>query len=240
MGEVTVTGTFLSAEPDLEDATIVTTTKRPKEIFTRSSIQDATTDRKLSKVIFSPIDRYLTHNFDEYHLPNNSFSRDSIITANRNYGPNTNAIKGKTLSCNTPEVKVYIIIIPILIMSLYRKITSSSDILFVNKVPFLVFISQTIKSRMSEQNPTPTLNKSVKAIKNMYAMQGFITSVLNMDPEFKPLRINLVKMRVLLNNCTVGEYVPEVERYIGTCKDLFCGLYCALLFKYLTLTMTIQ
>ena len=64
MGEVAATGTFLSAEPYLEDTTLVTTNKRPKEIFARSSIQDSTTDMKLAKVIFIPSDRDLTHIFD--------------------------------------------------------------------------------------------------------------------------------------------------------------------------------
>ena len=64
--------------------------------------------------------------------------------AEKSWGLNIAALKGKT-TCSTPEpVKSDIIAIPTTIRELHRIVTISIDVFFVNKIPFLLTLSRKI------------------------------------------------------------------------------------------------
>ena len=68
-----------------------------------------------------------------------------FLAANKIFGPDINALKGKTISHKTPRLQMKIASVPVAIMTLYCQYTFVSDILFVNRIPFLISISLHLK-----------------------------------------------------------------------------------------------
>ena len=139
-------------------------------------------------------------------------------------------------------MRVNIVNVPVSIMSLYRNVTASADIMFVNRAPFLMSISEHLRfgtAQHLDNRRVPTIVKAVRAIRRVYLMRGFILSVLKMDGEFEPIRGELAGMHVLLNTTAENEHVPEVERRIRTVKERCRGVYCTLPFKKMPLLMII-
>ena len=83
------------------NTTLVQTVDGQKELFTRRAVRDASSARKLQKALFSPSDRDMLRIVDNNLLPNSPITRDALIAANRIYGPDINALKGKTVSRKT-------------------------------------------------------------------------------------------------------------------------------------------
>jgi hypothetical protein len=92
-------------------------------------------------------------------------------------GPNLESLKGKTVRWGGPHVsniKEYLI--PQEIMEKYRDVTICADIIFINKIPFLVTISRGIKFEMEEtlaNRKQATVVAAFKSVKGIYARRGF-------------------------------------------------------------------
>ena len=78
-------------------------------------------------------------------LTNITIECKNLVTSNEIFGPDLIALKGKTVSQKTPEVQVEIESVPVAIMSLYCQDTVASNILFVNRISFLISISLHLK-----------------------------------------------------------------------------------------------
>ena len=108
------------------------------------------------------------------------------------------------------------------------------DIMYVNKIPFLMSISQHIRfvtaQHIKNQQGTMILN-AIRAIHQIYLQHGFQIRNAFMDGQFEPLRGNLAELGILLNTASNDEHVPEIERQIRTVKERTCGIYCTLPFK---------
>jgi hypothetical protein len=65
----------------------------------------------------------------------------------------------------------------------------------------------------------PALLGSMKQIQVIYMKRGFRITEALMDGQFECLRGDLSAMGILLNTVSVGEHVPEAERYIRTVKE---------------------
>ena len=75
-----------------------------KEVFTRRSVRGATLTRKIEKVFVSPSDRYMVRIVDGRLLANIPIGCKDLVAANKIFGPDINALKGKTISHKTPGV----------------------------------------------------------------------------------------------------------------------------------------
>ena len=86
-----------------------------------------------------------THDFlqivDCQLLPNCPITRADILATEDILGPNVHSLKGRTVQQTKPHVSTLVTPVPPDILSLYRSITLCVDIMFVNKMPFLVTIS---------------------------------------------------------------------------------------------------
>jgi len=129
-----------------------------------------------------------------HHLKS-PISKSDIIAADNIFGPNLGSLKGKT--ARTPPKHVFDNIDPVSrdILEKYRNVTLCIDIMFVNKIPFIITISRYIKFitvEVLKNRQTKTLSKILKNVTSMYEKRGFIVSSILGDCEFEPLRVDLL------------------------------------------------
>ena len=114
-------------------------------MLTWFSVRNENLARKIRKVLFSPSDWDMVRIVDGRLLENITIECKNLVTSNEIFGPDLIALKGKTVSQKTPEVQVEIESVPVAIMSLYCQDTVASNILFVNRISFLISISLHLK-----------------------------------------------------------------------------------------------
>jgi hypothetical protein len=82
---------------------------------------------------------------DNNLIPNCPIGWADMLVTEAILGPNMNCLKGKTVRHGELHVKLDISPIPRNILLLYCKVTLCVDIMYVNKIPFLITISRHIK-----------------------------------------------------------------------------------------------
>jgi hypothetical protein len=134
--------------------------------------------------------------------PNCPITSCDIHAANDIFGPDVGSLKGKTTRSTPSKVRPGIIDIPAEIMSHYRNVTICADIMFVNKIPFLVTISRSIKfgtAEMLANRQAKSLAAAMKNVIRLYKGRGFLVPFVIMDGEFESIWGDLGDMGVTLN-----------------------------------------
>ena len=96
----------------------------------------------------------------------------------------------------------------------------TANVMFVNKVPFLVSQSRGLNLLTVEFLPT-RIAKSLAArfdqIRHLYARGGFTVGTILMDNEFEKLRPLVPGLNI--NITAAKDYVTEIERHIRLIKE---------------------
>ena len=145
-----------------------------------------------------------------------------MIFANKLFGPDVSALKGKTTRRGPPIVDSPMAVDTTSILEHYGEVTLCVDLMYVNKVPLLVTLSRNIKFGTMEavaDRKETTLLKSIKGVISLYKKAGFKVTVALMDGELVPLRGGLAELGIRLNETSKDEHVGDVERYIRTVKE---------------------
>ena len=85
--------------------------------------------------------------------------------------------------------------IPDDVYRLYRFVTLTADVMFVNGVSFLITLSRRIKLYTVEHIPNhtgPVLANSLKKILNVYTRGGYMVKVILMDMESEKILAKLI------------------------------------------------
>ena len=117
------------------------------------------------------------------------------------------------------------------------------DILYVNRIPFLLCKSSGInylhvtklKSRGKKE-----LRRKLKFIKPKYTKRGYIISSVHGDNEYYHEDIKEVFSDSDINICAKDEHVPGIERAVRTVKDRVRSLCHSVPYKRFTKLMTIH
>ena len=116
----------------------------------------------------------------------------------------------------------------------------STDIMFINKLPFLVNISQRMKfatiEYLSSMNKIALVTSIDKRV-SYYISHGLHVVTMFVDPEFKSLEENVVSST--LNKTGARDHVPEVERQIQVIKERMQAHHANLPFPSFMRRMTI-
>ncbi|KAG7345084.1 hypothetical protein IV203_032615 [Nitzschia inconspicua] len=118
------------------------------------------------------------------------------------------------------------------ILERHRDVTMATDILFVNKIPFLLTVSRDLHFVTVCDLPNwqlPTVEQELLKVVCLYEHCGFHVTSLLCDPEFEDLQPTFP----YLNPCSANEHVPEVERMIRTIKDRIRSVYVTLPYRHL-------
>ena len=226
------------------DTILVNTVADKKSNYTVRDYKQALLARKLQNMIGRPSTRDFLHIVDNNLLPNCPITRKDIRAAEDIFGANLGSLKGKTTRRSGDHVPAELTSIPSDILSKYHQVVIGIDIMYVNKIPFLVTISRHIKFGTVEvlkNRQGPTILKMIKNVRGVYGKRGFRLQQVNADNEFEPLRVGLLDLGgIELNTCANDEHVPEIERYIRTVKDRARCVYNSVPFRKMPSRMTVE
>jgi hypothetical protein len=105
-------------------------------------------------------------------LKNCPLTTDDIMTAEDILGTNVQSLQGKQVRRGGQHVVIERQDVPRTIMEGYKNVTLSIDIMFVNKIPFLVTISRGIKFGTAEtltDRKHPTIMSAIKHVVALYS-----------------------------------------------------------------------
>jgi hypothetical protein len=100
-------------------------------------------------------------------------------------------------------------------------ITMAIDIMYINKIPFMMTTSCTIHfgtAEMIKNETKSTIIKSIQQIINTYHGCGFRVKHVLGDRQFECIRSHMELQGINLNITGRDEHVPEIERFICTVK----------------------
>jgi hypothetical protein len=124
---------------------LVNTVEENKSKYTERDHQRALVTRRLQNTIGHKSTADLLHIVKENLLKNCPITTDDIMAAEDMLGTNVQSLRGKQVRCGRQHVVIGRQDVPRTIMEGYKNVTLCIDIMFVNKIPFLVTISRGIK-----------------------------------------------------------------------------------------------
>jgi hypothetical protein len=110
------------------------------------------------------------------------------------------------------------------LMKLHKEVFLTTDILFVNKIPFFLTLSRkicfTAVNHLADRM-VPHIFKDFKEMYQYYLQRGFHIKTVHADGEFAPLKPLSESMTgdPMINLASVNEHVPEIERIIRVVKE---------------------
>jgi hypothetical protein len=152
------------------------------------------------------------------------------------FGPNLGSLKGKTVRRKNAHVPSLVADVPYQIIRAHRDVTLCFDIMFVNRIAFLVTVSRNIRFGTTERLASRNANvvaRALVAVTKFYRQRGFRVKECHGDGEFEHLRADLADVHAQLNITSENEHVPEVERYIRTIKERARAVYNTVPFQRL-------
>ena len=222
---------------------LVNTVEENKSKYTERDYQRALVARRLQNTIGHKSTADLVHIVKENLLKNCPVTTADIMAAEDILGTNVQSLRGKQVRRGGQHVVIERQDVPRTIMERYKNVTLCIDIMFVNKIPFLVTISRGIKFGTVEtltDRKHPTIMSAIKHVVALYSKRGFRVSDAHTDNEFEPMRADLMDAKVNLNVASNNEHVPEIERHIRTVKDRVRCMYNSVPFKKMPSRMIVE
>jgi hypothetical protein len=203
-------------------STLVNTVDSNKTRYTNRDYSRALLATKLQNIIGRPSTRSYLHILENNLLPNCPVTRDDILAAEDTFGPNLGSLKDKTTQTTPEHVRTQQVDILVNIMTRYKAVTLAVDVMYVNRIPFLMTVSQHIKfgtAEMLKSKSGASLLDAIKHVKKVYATRGFKLTYILADEQFESLRADLADLGIASNCVSQDEHMPEIERYIRTVKE---------------------
>lgn len=237
-------GLYASNVNSAENGVImVSTVAENVKSFTKREVKRAEQARRLMAVIGRPSESKMCTILNNRQLMNSDACVQDVINARLIFGPDVGSLKGKTVREKEPHVDITITPIPTELMERHRHVVVCFDIMYVNRVVFLVSISRALKFCTAEalkNRRIDTILTGMQRIKTVYTRRGFVMDRALGDNEFISLDTGLAAMGIMLNTVSRDEHVPEIERHIRTLKERCRSVYNALPFKKLPSRMVVE
>ena len=138
---------------------------------------------------------------------------DDVKNAKLIFGPDITSFKGKSVKRKPDIVVMDYVEIPREIFESRKELEVSTDIMFINKLPFLVSIRRQLNFTTIEYLSSKSeiaLVTSINKIVSYYKSHGLNVGKMLVDPEFHSFEEEVVSTN--LNKTGAREHVPEVER----------------------------
>ena len=198
---------------------LVTTVADKRSNYSKADYSRAEQARALQKSLMFPSSKDLKLWLDSNIIRDCKLERRDVSAADDVFGPDTAILQGKTTRKKASNVPAYLSPVPPDILKRYHDVTLCVDVMFVNRIPFLVSISRHIRFGTVElllSRTSDALLDGIRRIADVYSRRGFQITRVHGDPEFEPLRDALP---MHLECCNEDEHVPEIERHIRTIKE---------------------
>lgn len=217
------------------DFVMVETVAGNRSKFSRHDYHQAELARRIQIATGQPSAKTLVKMINTKSIVNCPISERDVKNAEKIFGPDLGTLKGKTVRAKSLPVRTTNNPIPYDIIQQYGTVTICVDVMRVNKIPFLVTISQHIHFGMCERLDNlqhATLLAAIQNVWKVYQQRGFKIQHIRADNEFSPMCGDLAVMQMELNEVGRDEHVPEVERYIRTVKERCRAIYNTLPFHH--------
>jgi hypothetical protein len=222
---------------------LVNTVAERKGKYTARAYQQAVLARRIQNIIGRPSTRDYIKIVDGGMLQNCPITKSDIATAEDIFGPNLGSIKGKTVRRKNGHVPSLVADIPYHIIKAHKDVALSFDIMFVNKIAFLVTVSRSLRfgttDRLASRH-ADVVGKSLARVIMFYKQRGFRVKECHGDGEFESLRGDVADSGAQLNVTSEDEHVPEVERYIRTLKERARAAHNTVPFKRMPGVMIVE
>ena len=221
---------------------IVTVAER-KHKYTVRAYRQALLARRLQDTIGRPSTRDFAKIVEGGMLQNCPVTREDIAAAEDIFGPNLGSLKGKTVRHKNNRVDSLVADVPYDIIKVHKDVTLCFDIMFVNKIAFLVTVSRSLRFGTTERLATRhehVVGKALTIVIALYKQRGFRVRECHGDGEFQCLRADLADVAAQLNVTAENEHVPETERYIRTLKERARATYNTVPFKKMPGIMIVE
>ena len=223
--------------------TLVNTVEENRSRYTRRAYNDAARARRLQDTIGRPSTRDYIKIVEGGMLMNCPVTREHVTNAEDIFGPNLGSLKGKTTRQKGSHVRSLVSDVPYNIIREHKNVTLCFDIMFVNKIAFVITVSRNIRFGTTERVKSRKACVISAAILNtikFYHKRGFRVKECNADGEFEVLRGDLADHGTQLNTAAEDEHVPEIERYIRTVKERTRANYNIVPFKKIPSVMIVE
>ena len=166
---------------------------------------------------------------------------DDVKNAKLIFGPDITLLKVKLVTRKPASVVTDYVEISKEIFESCKELEVSTDIMFINKLPFPVSISRLLKfttiEYLSIKNDI-ALVTSINKIVSYYRSHGLYVGTMFVDPNFQSLEEKLFS--TTLNTTVLCDHVLEVERQIQVIKKQMLSHHANLPFPSFTRRMTIE
>jgi hypothetical protein len=213
---------YLDTATKTGDAIMVMTVKDKQASYSAQDYQCTVLAQKLQHILGHPSNKQLMRIIEKNQLPNCPVNQDDVQAANDIFGKSIGALKGKTVRQKPVAVTGITSPLPPGILEKYRVVTLAFDIMFVNKIAFLVTISRNIQFGTAVRLPSRKETDVIKALKDIvkiYKMRGFKIDTFLADGEFELLQEQIYEIGGVLNTTARDEHMGDVEQYIRTIKE---------------------
>ena len=221
---------------------LVQTVQGNMEGFTKREVEEARKAREAQGMLRHPTDRNFLGMVCGGMISNCPVTPTAVQNAHRIFGPDLAGIRGRTVRRHLDSVTTTNCVqIPRVILEWHQLVTVAVDIMFVNRVPFLVSVARGLNLVTTKFTPSRTAKQLAAGITRMmdlYARGGFQVGTVLMGNKFAKLR-NLVPV-LAVNTTAAKEHVPEVERKFRLIKAQGRGILNTLPFKRMPMLMLID
>ena len=203
--------------------------------------QDAVLARKIQNIIMFLGVHAFTKIANSQLITNLPINHADIAAADCIFGPNLGALKGKMLKHRSVPVDGKIEGVPPSILERFQKVVLAINLMFVNKIPFLITVSRslhfgTVKSLPNHQAPTVTA--ALTRVVQTYRQHGFCIATTLADPKFEPLQMSFGD--ISFNFCAQNKHIPDIKCCIRMVKDHTRSGYNSLPFEWIPCIMLIH
>ena len=198
---------------DNNGTVLVSTVAGNARSYSNADYAHAVLARKVQKIIGHPSTQDFIKIVDKHFLPNFPINCLDTFTAEHIFGKDLGSLKGKPVCHQPPAVNINKAAVPTSILKQYQQIIMAGDLMYINKVPFFMSISQHLcfgtAQHLMNQEGTMIL-QSTKQIQQVYLQGRYKLTHLLVDGQFEPLWTDLAAMGIE-NVVSNDEHVPEIE-----------------------------
>jgi hypothetical protein len=204
--------------------TFVNTVSENKTGFTKRQIKCAEIARNLYKTLSYPSMKDFKWEIRSNQIKDCPVTIQDIDVTTKIWGKNIAALKGNTNRSKMHPVARDYVKVPKELLKLHKEVFLTTDIFFVNKIPFFLTLSCKICFTAVNHLADRTVPQIFKAFKEMYQyylQRGFHITAVHADGEFTPHKtsIEAIPGGPMVNLASANEHIPEIERRIRLVKE---------------------
>ena len=220
---------------NLQLSNMIATVTENRKGYTQRQFEDAKRARRLYHIVGCPTVENFKHIIRQNIIKNCPVTIEDINIAEKIFGADIGALKGKTTRRRPTPVKDDLVEVPPELIEQHHDLIFCMDVMYVNGMPMLTGIDRSVKHRSLvplDDRKAIELYRGLDSIFRFYNGRGFLLKDINCDREFKPLMEEVAdELDVKMNYTSKGEHVPEAERNNRTIGERIRATYHNLPYK---------